>query len=180
MSTITITKDTNIEALNIIDNEKEDTTMTTTKKPATRPEGYTKSAWEKATYTAYMGLIAIVERRATIAQYLKANADLFKGCGMPADEAHVLSLCIAMAKDTTVDHEKVRKVNPIGSLRQFFNGAWAAKDAMAVSYKAPAAPKEAKPKAPKAKKTTEQTIKDAFAKMDAGQKAALIAQLLAA
>lgn len=156
--------------------QKEETTMT--KKSTTRPEGYTKSAWEKATYTAYMGLIAIVERRATIAQYLKANAALFTGCGMPADESHVLSLVISMAKDATVDHEKVRKVNSIGSLRQFFNGAWVAKDALAVSYKAPAVPKEPKPRQPKAKKTPEETMKSLFSKMTPEQQAAMIAQLL--
>lgn len=160
---------------------KEDLNMKATEnKPTTRPATFSKSQWDKATYTAYMGLIAIVERRATIATFLKDNAGLFMGCGVPADEAHVLSLVIAMAKDTTVDHEKVRKVNPIGSLRQFFNTQWAVKDALKVSYKAPTQPKEPQPRTPKAKKSPEETVVSLFSKMNDAEKAALVAKLLAA
>lgn len=154
------------------------TTTATTPKNPSRPATFSKSQWDKATYTAYMGLVAIVERRSSIAAFLKANAALFLGCGVPADEEHVLSLVIAMAKDTTVDHEKVRKVNPIGSLRQFFNGAWAAKDALSISYKAPTAPKEPQPRKPKAKKSTEDTVKEYFGKMSPEEKAAFVAKLL--
>lgn len=160
---------------------KEDLNMKTTEnKPATRPATFSESQWKRATYTAYMDLVAIVERRMTIAQYLKAHAGLFMGCGVPADEQHMLSLVIAMAKDTTVDHEKVRKVVSVASLRQFFNGAWQAKDAMKVVYKAPSKPQEPQPRTPKAKKSTEETVVSLFSKMTEAEKAALVAKLLAA
>ena len=122
------------------------TTTTNATKPATRPDSFTKSQWDKATYTAYMSLISLAQGKVSVAQFLKDNLDLFTRSGVPADEAHVLSLVIAMAKDTTMSGEKVRKVNPIGSLRQFFNRTWAEKDALEVRYKTPTAPKESKPR----------------------------------
>lgn len=159
------------------------TTNTTTTKKATRPEGLSLNQWNRATYAAYMGLLSLVERKTTIARYLKDNAALFLACGIPADEGHVLSLCIAMAKDATVDHQKVRKVLSIGSLRSFFNRTWAEKDALPISYKAPTAPKESKPRTAKAKapRTTEEQMDAAtkwFSKMTADEQGKFLAKLL--
>lgn len=159
-------------------------TTTTTTKKATRPEGLSLNQWNRATYAAYMGLLSLVERKITIARYLKDNAALFLACGIPADEGHVLSLAIAMAKDATVDHQKVRKVLSIGSLRSFFNRTWAEKDALPISYKAPAKPADPKAKkAPKAKapRTKDEQMDAAtrwFSKMSTDEQNAFLAKLL--
>lgn len=162
------------------------TTTNTTTKKATRPEGLSLNQWNRSTYAAYMGLLSLVERKTTIARYLKDNGALFLACGIPADEGHVLSLCIAMAKDATVDHQKVRKVLSIGSLRSFFNRTWAEKDALPISYKAPTKPADPKAKAKKAPKAkaprTKEEQMDAatrwFSKMSTDEQNAFLAKLL--
>ena len=154
------------------------TTTTNVTKSTTRPASFTKSQWDKATYTAYMGLISVVKGSKSVSVFLADNADLFTRSGVPTDEAHVLSLVIAMAKDTTVEGEKVRKVNPISSLRQFFNRTWVEKDALDVRFKAPAAPKESKPRTAKPKKSAEETVKAYFGAMSAEEKAKFIASLM--
>lgn len=154
------------------------TTTTNVTKSTTRPATFTKSQWDRATYNAYLSLISLIKGSKSVSEYIADNADLFTRSGVPADEVHVLSLLVSMAKDTTVDGDKVRKVNPISSLRQFFNRTWVEKDALEVYYKAPAAPKEAKPRAAKPKKTAEQTVKEYFGAMTPEQKAQFIASLM--
>ena len=153
-------------------------TNNTQVKSTTRPATFTKSQWDRATYNAYLSLVSLVKGSKSISEYITENADLFTRSGVPADEAHVVSLLVSMTRDTTVDGDKVRKVNPISSLRQFFNRSWSEKDALEVYYKAPAAPKESKPRTAKAKKTPEQTIKEYFGKMTPAEKAAFVANLM--
>ena len=154
------------------------TTTNTTTKATTRPACYSKSAWEKATFSAYLDLIAIVQRSLSISEYLTNHKALFANCGIPCDEGHLLSLVIAMAKDTTKDGEKVRKVNPIGSLRQFFNRTWADKDALEVVYTAPSDPNAKKPSKKAPKKSPEEVAKEYFGSMSKEEKAAFIAKLM--
>lgn len=154
------------------------TTATTTTKASTRPACYTKTAWEKATFAAYLDLIGIVQRTMSISEYLTAHKALFTNCGIPCDEAHLISLVIAMAKDTTKDGEKVRKVNPIGSLRQFFNRTWAEKDALEVVYVAPSDPNAKKKSTPPKKKSSEEVAKEYFGNMSKEEKLAFIAKLM--
>lgn len=125
-------------------------TPTHTKKSTTRPDTYTKAAWDKATFDAYLGFVSVIERKTAPETYLTDHVALFNGCGMPADVDHLLSLTIAMAKDGTKDGEKVRNVLSITSFRQFFNGQWIERENRKVVYKAPKAPKPAAEKKPSA------------------------------
>lgn len=105
---------------------------TNAKKPSSRPACFSKKDWENLTFDAYKDLVALVEGKTTGVKFLNRHVQLFKKCGIPADGKHLLSLVIAMAKDTTQDHEKVRKILSISTFRQFFNKTWAEKDAMKV------------------------------------------------
>lgn len=122
---------------------------THTKKSTSRPDCYTKAAWENATFNAYLDFVKVIERKATPEDYLSKHVALFNTCGMPADVDHLLSLTIAIAKDTTVKGEAVRKVLSCTTFRQFFNGAWLERENRTVVYTAPKAPKPEQPKAPK-------------------------------
>ena len=125
-------------------------TPTHTKKTTTRPDTYTKAAWEKATFDAYLGFVHVIERKTAPETYLADHVALFNGCGMPADVDHLLSLTIAMAKDGTKDGEKVRHILSITTFRQFFNGQWIERENRKVVYTAPKAPKPAAEKKPSA------------------------------
>lgn len=120
-----------------------------TKKSTSRPDCFTKSQWDNQTYNAYIQFIQVIQRVTTPEEYLVATTPLFNSCGMPADMDHLLSLAIAMAKDTTTDGEKVRKVSSISTFRQFFNGAWVERENRPVVFVAPKAPKPVTPKATK-------------------------------
>lgn len=146
-------------------------TPTHTKANKSRPDTFTKSQWDKDTYDAYIGLIHVIQRTTTPEEYLVNTAALFNACGMPADVDHLLSLSIAMAKDTTVDGEKVRKVSSIAVFRQFFNGAWEERENRRVAYVAPKAPK-----APAAKASTGSKKGPTKAEL-AAQNAELVKQL---
>lgn len=154
------------------------TNTTTSTKAPTRPACYKKTAWEKVTFSAYLDLINIVQRSLSITEFLTNHKALFVNCGIPCDESHLLSLVIAMAKDTTKDGEKVRKINPIGSLRQFFNRTWAEKDALEVVYIAPSDPNAKKPSKKSPKKSKEEVAKEYFGSMTKEEKAAFIAKLM--
>lgn len=127
-------------------------------KKGSRPSTFTKSAWDMATYAVYMDLIHVVEGKLSIRNFMENSAPLFNACGMPADGYHFTSLVVAMARDTSVKGEKVRKVNAISSLRQFFNQGWVERENRQVVYNAPKAP--ATPKAPKPAKHKEPTKAD--------------------
>lgn len=150
------------------------------KKPASRPACYSKSQWEKATYDAYMSLIALIKGEINQVTFLKRHSALFASCGVPADGKHMISLLISMAKDTSMEGEKVRKVNSITSLRQFFNRTWADKDALRVAYVEPKKPTEAKKSTTKAKKApvNEESVTKWVGKMSSEEKAAFIAKLM--
>ena len=157
------------------------TTNTTITKKSTRPATFTKSQWDKATYDCYMALVTLVKGEITLKQFTNKAAGLFTACGVPCDSQHIVSLLIAMTKDTTKDHEKIRKVNSITGLRQFFNGAWEAKDSLQVVYNAGKAPTEKAKKANKAKKpVTENAVTQWFGQMSAAEKTAFINKLMAA
>ena len=151
MSTTTNTNTT------IIDNTKEVSVMnqygftmpTHTKKSTSRPDCFTKSQWDTQTYNAYIQFIQVIQRVTTPEEYLVATTPLFNACGMPADMDHLLSLAIAITKDTTTEGEKVRKVSSIATFRQFFNGAWVERENRRVAFVAPKAPKPVTPKAAK-------------------------------
>lgn len=149
-------------------------TTATTKTTPKRPEGFTKHAWDTSTYAAYLDLVKVVSRSVSIADYLTAHAALFTNAGVPADEPTVISLVIAMAKDTTKAHEKVRHINPISQLRAFFNGGWKDRAALRIDYKAPTAPKKSEPKP---KKSKQDTMVDWFNGMSAEERQALLAAL---
>jgi hypothetical protein len=124
-------------------------TPTHTKKSTTRPDCYTKSQWEHATFDGFMDFVHVLEKKLTTEEFLVKNTPLFNTCGMPSDLDHWNLLLMALAKDATVDHEEAHKVNPISYFRKFFNGEWEKREARPVVYKAPTAPKPATPKAPK-------------------------------
>ena len=119
------------------------TTITNATKPATRPATFTKKAWDTQTYDAYIDYVHMIEHQTKAEDYLKKWASLFNLCGMTADVDHLLSLSIAVAKDTTINGSKevkgeaVRKVNVIGSFRAFFNGGWMERDSRRVVYTMP-------------------------------------------
>lgn len=125
-------------------------TPTHTKKSTSRPDTFTKSQWDTQTYDAYIKFIRVIQRITTPEEYLATTASLFNACGMPADMDHLLSLAIAITKDTTAEGEKVRKVSSIASFRQFFNGAWEERENRRIAYVAPKAPKPAAEKKPSA------------------------------
>lgn len=158
MSTTTNTNAT--ITTNTIDNTKEVSVMsqvnqygftmpTHTKKSTSRPDCFTKSQWDTQTYNAYIQFIQVIQRVTTPEEYLVATTPLFNACGMPADMDHLLSLAIAITKDTTTEGEKVRKVSSIATFRQFFNGAWVERESRRVAFVAPKAPKPVTPKATK-------------------------------
>ena len=155
-------------------------TNATVKSP-NRPACYTKLTWERATYSAYMSFIAMVKGELSMKQYLTKNAELFKACGVPADGKHLTSLIIAMAKDTTIDHEKCRKVSSITTMRQFFNKTWKEKDSYNVRFVEPKAPKaddSTKSKKAKQAKVTEQGVTEWFNKMTESERKAFVAKLM--
>lgn len=124
-------------------------------KKGSRPATFTKSTWDTATYAVYLDLVRVVEGKLSIRDFMANSAPLYNACGMPADGYHFTSLLVAMARDTSVNGEKVRKVSAISSLRQFFNQGWVERENRKVVYTAPKAPKPAAaPKAPKAKEPT--------------------------
>lgn len=129
----------------------------TPEKKGSRPATFTKSAWDMATYAIYMDLIHVVEGKLSIRDFMANSAPLYNACGMPADGYHFTSLLIAMARDTSVKGEKVRKVNAISSLRQFFNQGWVERESRPVVYTEPKAPKAPAPKASKPAKHKEPT-----------------------
>ena len=143
-------------------------TNTTNTKPATRPANYTKAVWDNYTMRVYNGLVKLVKNEITLNQFVNHPIvkDLCDNCGITTntldkDKAKVrgsitVSLIISMAKDRTSNHEKERHILPISNLRKFFNGGWAEKKALPVTYKEPKAPT-----APKAKKTTKKADKPA-------------------
>lgn len=146
-------------------------TTTTTKRPAT----FTKSAWEKATFHAFLALIDLVQGKTTVSNYLTDNAILFKASGVPADEKHVLSLLISMAKDRTEQGDKVRHVMPISYLRSYFNGGWVSKDALRITATIPTAPKTTATKAPK---KAQDSVTKWFGTLSDAEKQAFIAKLM--
>ena len=123
---------------------------THTKTNKSRPDTFTKSQWDKDTYDAYIQFVQVIQRVTTPEEYLVTATPLFNACGMPADMDHLMSLAIAMAKDTTTNGMKVRKVSSISTFRQFFNGQWVERENRKVVYKAPKAPKPAAEKKPSA------------------------------
>ena len=153
--------------------------MTTKTPKATRPANYTKAAWEKATYTVYLRLIELV-KGGTISAFT-TNADvraLFEGTGIAKTteerQIQTVNLLITMAKDRTSKGEKERHVLPCSTLRAFFNGEYAKKAALPVTYALPKAPKTTT----KTKKATKApTIKDALdaAGLDEATKSAVLA-----
>lgn len=134
------TNNTNAKEVSVM-NQYGFTMPTHTKKSTSRPDCFTKSQWDNQTYNAYIAFIQVIQRVTTPEEYLIATTPLFNACGMPADMDHLLSLAIAMAKDTTTDGEKVRKVSSISTFRQFFNGAWVERENRPVVFVAPKAPK---------------------------------------
>lgn len=144
-----------------------------TKKSTSRPDCFTKSQWDNQTYNAYIQFIQVIQRVTTPEEYLVATTPLFNSCGMPADMDHLLSLVIAMAKDTTTEGMKVRKVSSISTFRQFFNGAWLERENRPVVFVAPKAPKPVTPKATKSNNSKKGPTKAELA----AQNAELIKQL---
>ena len=154
------------------------TTTNTTTKALTRPACYSKGDWEKATFSAYLDLIAIVQRSLSITEYLTTHKALFTNCGIPCDEGHLVSLVIAMARDTMQKGVEIRKVQPISNLRKFFFTTWATKDALEVVYTAPSDPNARKKPTPPKKKSAEEVAKEYFGSMSKEEKAAFIAKLM--
>ena len=138
-----------------------------TTKPAKRPEGYTKAAWDTDTFRVFDGLIKLIEGHVTMPVFVNHPVvkDLMaRCCGAKTPEdryALTVSLLISMAKDRTHNGEKERHVNPISYLRSFFNGGYKLKAELPVTYTMPKAPKApAKKTAVKAKSTKVVSIKD--------------------
>lgn len=154
------------------------TNTTTSTKAPTRPACYTKTAWEKATFSAYLDLINIVQRSLSITEFLTNHKALFVNCGIPCDESHLLSLVIAMARDTTQKGVEIRKVQPISNLRKFFFTTWVTKDALEVVYAVPSNPDARKKPTPPKKKSAEEVAKEYFGSMTKEEKAAFIAKLM--
>ena len=148
----------------------------TPEKKGSRPATFTKSAWDQSTYNAYIAFVKVIEGEMTLDKWLKRAKNLFNACGMPNDDYHFTLLLMAMAKDTSVNHEKVHKVSAISSFRQFFNGGWIERENRQVVYNAPKAP--ATPKAPKAPKKAKDPSKAQLNAQIAEQKK-LIEQLKA-
>ena len=124
-------------------------------KKGSRPATFTKSTWDTATYAVYLDLVRVVEGKLSIRDFMANSAPLYNACGMPSDGYHFTSLLVAMARDTSVKGEKVRKVSAISSLRQFFNQGWVERENRKVVYTEPKVPAAPKPKAaPKAKEPT--------------------------
>ena len=144
-----------------------------TKKSTSRPDCFTKSQWDTQTYNAYIQFIQVIQRVTTPEEYLVATTPLFNSCGIPADMDHLMSLAIAMAKDTTTDGMKVRKVSSISTFRQFFNGAWVERENRPVVFVAPKAPKPVTPKATKSNNSKKGPTKAELA----AQNAELLKQL---
>lgn len=157
------------------------TTAKKTTKPATRPACYTKAVWDNYTFRVYNGLVKLVKNEITLNQFVNHPIvkDLCDNCGITTttpdkDKAKVrgsitVNLIISMAKDRTSHGEKERHVLPIANLRKFFNGGWAEKAALPVTYKEPKAPttkakKQTKAKNAPAKKQNKFANADEFVK----------------
>ena len=133
---------------------------TTTKntKPATRPANFTKKVWDETTFRVYNGLVKLVKGEITLSQFTSHPVvkNLFESCGIaktPEErQIQTVSLIISMAKDRTSNHVKERHIMPIYTLRKFFNGGYAEKSALPVTYKEPKAPKATDQKAKKGQK----------------------------
>ena len=143
------------------------TTNTINTKPAKRPEGYTKNAWDTDTFRVYNGVIKLVKGEFTMPVFVNHPTvkDLMtRCCGATTPEdryALTVSLIISMAKDRTHNGEKERHINPIASLRSFFNGGYKLKSELPVTYTMPKEPKATAKKATtKAKASKPITIKD--------------------
>lgn len=138
-------------------NTKEESVMKSTTK---RPAVYTKAQWDNDTFRVYNGLIKLVKGEVSIPQFVNHPTvkDLFaKAINITTPEARytqTVNLLISMAKDRTSHGEKERHILPIATLRKFFNGEYAVKSALPVTY---AAPKE--PKKPEVKKTEKKATK---------------------
>lgn len=165
----------------VVATENVENTPKTPRAPS-RPANFAKKAWDQATYDAYLDLVKIVTSSMSIPEFLTAHAALFANANVPAVESTVISLLIAMAKDTskkdkeTGESEKIRHINPIASLRAFFNGGWKERASYRIDYTAPKAPKKNEPK-PKVKKSASETIVGLFNGMTEEERAALIAAL---
>lgn len=154
--------------------KKEESAMksTNTKRPAT----YTKAQWDADTFRVYNGLIKLVSLEVSMPQFVNHPTvkDLFaKALNITTTEdryAQTVNLIISMAKDRTSHGEKERHVLPIANLRKFFNGEYAVKSALPVTYATPKAPKEPAKKTVKAK-----TAKKAPAKQEKHEVYSLIA-----
>ena len=122
-------------------------------KNGSRPATFTKAAWDKRTYDAYLGFIHVIDGTLTQDKYLRRAKELFNAVGMPADDYHFTLLVLAVAKDTTVtDVGKAHKINAISSFRQFLNGGWIEREGRAVVYTAPRAPEASTASTSKGKK----------------------------
>ena len=129
--------------------------LNTTTKPATRPANFTKKVWDETTFRVYNGLVKLVKGEITLSQFTSHPVvkNLFESCGIaktPEErQIQTVSLIISMAKDRTSNHVKERHIMPIYTLRKFFNGGYAEKSALPVTYKEPKAPKATDQKAKK-------------------------------
>ena len=128
-------------------------TNNTTKK-ATRPEGFTKAAWETDTFRVYQGLVKLVKGEILAPAFINhpvVKSLMERCCNAKTPEDRwglFVNLVVSMNNYGTADHVKVNKVKSISTLRQWFNGQWAEKATRPVVYKEPKDPTKKADKKP--------------------------------